>query len=53
MGGGAGFQMSPIGLDTDMDVAGFMEQDWMWDLDGMFWGQQPVLPQQMQPSSGR
>ncbi|CRK44195.1 hypothetical protein BN1723_000881 [Verticillium longisporum] len=43
------FRMSPIRLDTDMEVAAFMEQDWMWDLDGMFWGQQPgTNPQQEQ-----
>ncbi|KAH6695086.1 fungal-specific transcription factor domain-containing protein [Plectosphaerella plurivora] len=49
------FRMSPIRLDTDVDVAGLMDQDWMWDLDGMFWGQpgqpgvQQGMMQQQQP----
>lgn len=34
---------SPIGLETD-DVVNMLDQDWLWDVDGLFWEQQSLLP---------
>lgn len=34
---------SPIGLETD-DVVNMLDQDWLWDVDGLFWEQQTLLP---------
>lgn len=38
------FHMSPIGLETD-EVVGMMDQNGLWDLDGMCWGQASAPPQ--------
>jgi len=44
MGGDGEFHLSPIGLETD-DMIGMLEQQGIWDLDGMYWGQaQGPLP---------
>ncbi|KAL1893196.1 hypothetical protein Sste5346_006628 [Sporothrix stenoceras] len=33
------FHMSPIGFESEVGMLGMLDQEGLWDLDGMYWGQ--------------
>lgn len=33
------FHMSPIGFESEVGMLGMLDQQGLWDLDGMYWGQ--------------